>query len=214
MIKILGRYTSVNVQTVRWCLAELSVDYEQENIGGAYGGNQTDEFLAMNPNGLVPVMVDGDLTMFESAAIVRYLSAKYGNEQFYPTKPEERGPLDMWAEWQRSRFYPILISRIFHTLVRQDPDTWDHEALTKAYSDMAAAATVLDARLSEGPYLAGEAFTYADIIIGALLYRYFHLEFDKIQTPNLLKYYEQLQTRNTFKEHMMVSYESMRWKPA
>lgn len=214
MIKILGRYTSVNVQTVRWALAEMGIAHEQVNIGGTYGGNDTADYLAMNPNGLVPVMIDSDVTMFESAAIVRYVAAKYGDDDFYPKSPEIRAPLDMWAEWMRVNFYPVLIGTIFHRQVRFDPTTWDHEELAQAYDDMGKYAKILDARLSEGPFIGGSYLTFADIIIGALLYRYFDLDFPRVETPNLKRYYEGLTARETYQQHMMVSYESLKWRPS
>lgn len=214
MIKVLGRFSSVNVQTVRWALEELGLNYTQTDIGGSFGGNDTPEYLAMNPNGLVPVMIDGDLTLFESTAIVRYLSAKYGHESFYPSSPEDRAKLDMWAEWMRTSFYPILIGRIFYPLVRHDPSTWNEAELKLAYDDMAKAASILDQRLSDGPYINGDHLSFADIIIGALLFRYYDLDFARSNTPNLDKYYQALQDRPKFVEHIMVSYESLRWSPS
>jgi glutathione S-transferase len=69
MITVWGRRNSVNVQKVLWALGELDVPYVRENVGGHFGGNRDPDFLAMNPMGLVPVIRDGDVTMFESNAI-------------------------------------------------------------------------------------------------------------------------------------------------
>jgi glutathione S-transferase len=96
MITVWGRATSVNVQAVMWTLAELGLAYERIDVGGAFGGNDTPEFLAMNPNGLVPVLRDGDDGPFlwESAAIIRYLGASHGGEQFWPASPARRATVD------------------------------------------------------------------------------------------------------------------------
>lgn len=213
MIEILGRDTSLNVQIAMWAIAELGLVHKRHDVGGAFGGNDTAEYLAMNPNGLVPVMKDGDLTMFESAAIVRYLSHKYGDPSFYPRDPKKRAEIDMWAEWNKTTFAPLLLSEFFYPLVRFDPATLDHEALDEAASKMATLATMLDDRLGEGPFIAGEDFTYADIIVGTVLYRYYELDFLRTTTPNIDRYYEQLKSREAYQKHVMVSYESLRWKP-
>ena len=87
MIKVWGRATSVNVQAVMWALAELGVECERVDAGGAFGGLDTPEFRAMNPNGLIPVLRDRDTFLWESAAIVRCLGAQYGDDQFWPDDP-------------------------------------------------------------------------------------------------------------------------------
>ena len=77
MLKILGRATSSNVQKVLWFCDEEGLDYEHDNdIGGPYGGNDTAEYLALNPNGKVPTVIDGDLVLWESNSILRYLARK------------------------------------------------------------------------------------------------------------------------------------------
>lgn len=213
MIEILGRDTSLNVQIAMWAIAELGLVHKRHDIGGAFGGNDTPEYLAMNPNGLVPVMKDGDLTMFESAAIVRYLSHKYGDQSFYPRDPKQRAKIDMWAEWIKTTFSPLLLGDLFYPLVRYDPATLDQEALDEAASKMATLATMLDDRLGEGPFIGGEHLTYADILVGSVLYRYYELEFLRTTTPNIDRYYERLTSREAYKKHVMVSYEPLRWKP-
>lgn len=86
MITVWGRRNSVNVQKVLWALEELDVPYVRENVGGSFGGNHDADFLAMNPMGLVPVICDGDVTMFESNAIVRWLAARYRDGLLRPAE--------------------------------------------------------------------------------------------------------------------------------
>ena len=78
MLVIHGRATSSNVQAVMWAVGEIGIEHRRLDVGGAFGGNQSSEFLEMNPMGRVPVIQDGDVTMFESQAILRYLAARHG----------------------------------------------------------------------------------------------------------------------------------------
>ena len=84
MLQILGRKTSSNVQKVLWCCAELAIPFEREDVGGPFGGNDTPQYLAQNPNGLVPTIIDEGFVLWESNAIVRYLAAKHGRGTLYP----------------------------------------------------------------------------------------------------------------------------------
>ena len=213
MITVWGRATSGNVQMVMWAIAELGLDHERLDIGGAFGGNTTPEFLAMNPNGLVPVVRDGDGPfLWESAAIVRYLGATYGDEQFWPSSPATRASVDKWAEWIKTTFGPALVTGLFWPLIGVSPDRRDLAGIAAAQERMKPLAAMLDARLAEGEYLGGADICFADIIVGTLLYRYFTLDFERADTPNLRAYYDRLTERPAYARHAMVSYESMRAK--
>ena len=166
----------------------------------------------MNPNGLVPVLKDGDLVMWESAAILRYLCARYGEAPFWPDDPAERARLDMWAEWCKNTFGPVFNYQVFVPSVRTPPSRRDHAAIQRAVEATKPLARMLDDRLGEGPYLAGETFTFADIMGGNLLYRYFTHEFDRTETPNLRAYYDRLCQRPAYLEFNNVSYEPLRAK--
>ncbi len=213
MITVLGRATSGNVQIVMWAIAELGLEYERQDIGGAFGGNNTPDYLAKNPNGLVPTIIDKGATIWESAAIVRYLGATYGDEQFWPKEPAKRAPLDQWAEWAKSSFQPTLFPNIFWPLVAGNPAARDEKALAAAVTKIGALGKMVDARLADGDYLGGDGPCFADCIFGTMLYRYFTLDFARPSTPNLEAYYARLTRRPAYAEHAMVSYESMRWKP-
>ncbi|MEZ5782128.1 MAG: glutathione S-transferase family protein [Rhizobiaceae bacterium] len=213
MITVWGRATSGNVQMVMWAIAELKLEHKRLDVGGAFGGNDTAEFKAMNPNGLVPVVRDGDGPfLWESAAIVRYLAASYGDAQFWPTSPIARAQADMWAEWIKTSFAPVLLPNLFWPIIGVTPDKRDHAAIAAAAARMKPLALMLDQRLSEGDYIGGKDLCFADIIVGTLLYRYFTLEFDRAETPHLRAYYDRLSARPAYAEHAMVSYESLRAK--
>lgn len=128
MITVWGRRSSVNVQKVLWTLAELEIPFTQEAVGGSFGGNHDADFLRMNPNGLVPVIRDGDVTMFESNAIVRYLSARYRGGLLRPTDHRGLAMAEQWMEWQQSTFAPA-VSAIFFNNVRLPAAKRDAEPL-------------------------------------------------------------------------------------
>jgi glutathione S-transferase len=209
MITVHGRATSSNVQLAMWAVGELGLPHKRLDVGGSFGGTNTPDYLAMNPNGLVPTMEDGDVTLFESAAILRYLGAKYGEEPFWPKDAGRRARLDQWAEWGRSTLTPPM-GQIFGHLVRTRESERNAAAIAGIAAQLKKLAGIADKRIGKGPYLAGADFTFADIPFGHLLYRYYTMPFEKTATPNLDAYYGRLQKRPAFAEHVMVSYEPLR----
>ncbi len=205
-----GRATSSNVQTVIWALAELGLDFKRLDIGGAFGGNDTAEYLAMNPTGLVPTLQDGGVTLFESCAITRYLAAQYGDEAFWPTDPATRAALDQWAEWAKGTFSRAIVYEVFWILVRTPKAQRNLDALAAGVANVGKMAGLLDGRLGGDDYLGGDELSFADIVAGHALYRYYTLDFDRPETPNLDAYYERLTKRPAYAEHVMVDYSSLR----
>jgi Glutathione S-transferase len=211
MLTVWGRATSSNVQAVMWTIGELGLEHRRIDIGLTHGGNDTAEYLAMNPNGKVPTIRDGDdAPLFESAAIVRYLACKYGDATFWPRDPAHRARLDMWAEWIKTTFGPAFGAQVFFPMVFLASAQRDAAAIARAVEAVKPLARMLDARLGDGPYLDGERFTFADILCGHLLYRYFTHDFERADTPALAAYYERLTARQAYRTHVMVSYEPLR----
>jgi glutathione S-transferase len=211
MLTVYGRATSSNVQTVMWTIAELGLDCERLDYGGAFGGNDTLEFLAMNPNGLVPVVIDGDgPPLWESPAVLRYLAARYGDEQFWPADPARRASQDIWAEWTKTTFYPTLIGQVFGPLVRLRPEQRNEQQIAAGIEGLKPLARMLDNRLADTAFIGGDAPSFADMMTGHLLYRYYTLPIDRAETPALDTYYTRLQAREAYRQHVMVSYESLR----
>lgn len=212
MITVWGRATSSNVQIVMWALSELKLACRRIDVGGAFGGTDTPEYTGMNPNRLVPTVRDGDLTLWESAAIVRYLGARYGDEQFWPQDPARRAPIDKWAEWSKTSLAPALLFGVFAQTFLLPQDKRDPATLEAAVERTGRLASMLDARLGESAYLGGDNLAFGDVIVGTLLYRYFTLPFTRVETPNLRAYYDRLAERPAYRQHAMVSYESLRPK--
>lgn len=212
MITIWGRATSSNVQTAMWTVAELGLEHQRVDWGGGFGGNDDPEYRRMNPNGLIPVMKDGDLVLWESPAILRYLGARYGGEAFWPTDPAARARLDMWAEWAKTSIAPELVYKVFWQLVRTASSERSQTIVDSGVDALKTLMPRLDERLGDDTYLGGDAICFADIMVGHLLYRYYTVPFKRAETPNVDTYYQRLQQRPAYREHVMVSYESLRAK--
>ena len=128
-IRVWGRKSSVNVQLVLWALDELNLAYQRVDAGFTYGVVDTDAFKQMNPNGLVPVLIDGDSQpIFESASVLRYLANRYGDDVFWPKDAAARAQIDKWAEWAKWNFGHVFIITLFWKLVRTPADQIDHDA--------------------------------------------------------------------------------------
>lgn len=212
VITVYGRATSSNVQAVMWCAAEMDLPVTRLDYGHTYGGTDSAEFLALNPNAKVPALVDGPVRMFESAAIVRYLAARYGAGGLWPEKAELRAGLDVWAEWAKTTFAPALLHGLFYPMVRRDPAYLTADVLLSGEEGIAPLAEMLDARIGAGPFLGGATLTWADIMAGHLLYRYFELPFARADLPALEAYYRRLCDRPAYRDHVMVSYDSLRFR--
>jgi glutathione S-transferase len=211
MLRIWGRKTSSNVQALMWCIGELGLAYQRQNVGHSYGGNDTPEFLAMNPNGTVPVLRDGDSEpLWETGAILRYLASRYGSPPFWPPEGFARAHVDRWAEWAKINVALNFTALVFWRVVRTAPRNRDAAAIAVALRSLGKYLDIAEARLARHACLAGEDFTLADIQFGHLLYRYFDIPIERHEHPALRRYYDTLTERPAFREHVMVSYEELR----
>jgi glutathione S-transferase len=209
MITVHGRNTSSNVQPVLWLLTELGLPYQRLDVGGAFGGTDTPQYRAMNPMGLIPALEDGDVTMFESQAILRYLAARNG-EAFWPADPIARAPIDQWMEWSKTTVAPTVVYKIFWQLIRTPVAVRDHAALEEAVASARTIMAVAETQLTQYDWIAGAQMSLADISFGTQLYRYFTLPFERDDLPKLAAYYERLTQRPAYAEQVMVSYEPLR----
>jgi glutathione S-transferase len=201
MIKILGRKNSSNVQKVMWAIGELGLAHERVDIGGPFGGNKDAAYLALNPNGLIPTMQDGDLTLWESNAIVRYLAATYGASKLKPASPKATAQCNQWMDWQLSVVAPA-ITPAFLGLIRTPPEKRDAAAIAASQAKTIEAMGMLEAQLGRSACVVGDAFTMADIPLGIMAYRYWQLVPQHPAHPNLKRWYQALETREAFRTHV------------
>jgi len=197
MLRLLGRKSSSNVRKVIWALEELQVRYEREDIGGEFGRNRDPEFLALNPNGLVPVLIDGDLTLWESNSILRYLGAKFGDGALWESDAGKRALLDRWMDWQLTVVSPS-VSLLTMALVFKPPKMLPPEEIENAREKLARAFRILDRELSGKPFLGGERLSVADIAVGVVTYRWLALPIEREPLPSLQHWYAGLSARPAF----------------
>jgi len=215
MIKVWGRKTSSNVQVVMWSIAELGLPYERYDRGHKHGGLDTPEFLAMNPNGVIPVVRDGDgECLWESAAILRYLANCYGRAPYWPDDLAARAHIDKWAEWSKINFALNFSGPIFWQVIRTPRERWDPAAVNPAVAVLDRYLGIAEGQLSKGRYLCGDDFTLADVQFGHLLYRYFDLDIEHRERAGLRAYYERLAARPAYREHVMIPYDELRARVA
>jgi glutathione S-transferase len=202
MIKIWGRNTSSNVQKVMWAIGELDLPHQRIDVGGAFGKNKEAPYLAMNPNGLVPTLEEEDgFTLWESNSIVRYLAARHASRTLEPTDLRTRALAHKWMDWQLSVMGPSL-TPVFWGLIRTPPEKRDVNAIAAGKSRSIEAAQLLDRQLVGTAYLAGEAFSYGDIPVGIMIYRYVQLIPERPSTPNLDRWYTAISSRPAFKSQV------------
>lgn len=204
MIRLLGRANSANVQKVMWCCAELSIPYERENYGGTFGKTNTDEYLALNPNGKVPTIVDGDLVLWESNTIVRYLSARHGVGTLWPEDAGARAATEKWMDWQLSVLSPAL-TPVRIGLLRTAPEQRDPEAIEAGRKKMSAAMKILDTHFTQTKfdYLTGDHLTMGDLPVGMIVWRWFTLDIKREPYEALHEWYQRIAARQTFQDNVV-----------
>jgi glutathione S-transferase len=203
MIRVWGRTNSVNVQKVMWTVAELGLDHERIDAGGAFGGLDSAAYGALNPNRRVPVLEDGGVVVWESNACVRYLAARYGRDSLWPEAPAARAAADMWMDWQISTLHEPMRD-LFWGLIRTPPERRDGAALARAEAALLPLWQMVDAHLAAQPFMAGAALTIGDIPLGAFCHRYFALPIARPAMPALEAWRARLAERTAFRTYVML----------
>jgi glutathione S-transferase len=200
-LKIWGRANSVNVQKVLWCLRELDLTYERVDAGMAFGRNTEPDYLAMNPNGRVPTLVDGDYVLWESNSVMRYLVLAYGKgSPIYPQAPKQRAGVDRWLDWTLSTMQPVD-RPVFWALVRTPVEKRDMVAIQKDVDAEAVQWRIVDHQVATRRFVEGDEFSIADIALGAYARRWFGVEgVSKPKLANLERWFAQFASRPGFQQ--------------
>jgi glutathione S-transferase len=199
VIKIWGRNTSSNVQKVMWAVAEIGLPHERIDIGGSFGKNREPAYLAMNPNGLVPTLEEEDgYLLWESNSIVRYLAAKHKASVLEPADLRSRASASKWMDWQLSVLGPA-ITPVFWGMIRTPAEKRDHNAIEEGKKKTTAAVKMMDDQLGKTAFLAGDEFSYGDIPVGIMAYRYRQLVPDRPPFANFERWYAAIASRPAFK---------------
>ena len=175
MLRLWGRKSSINVQKVLWCLAELGLeegkDFERIDAGLHFGINRTPEFLKLNPNGLVPTLEDGDIVLWESNTIMRYLISQYDKQGRFPSDVASQYGSEKWLDWQVGSLWPALRAP-FLGLTRVPENERNYPAIKKGYEDSSNLLGLLDVALANQAYCSGQQFNIGDIALGLCVGRW------------------------------------------
>ncbi|MDP6604194.1 MAG: glutathione S-transferase family protein [Rhodospirillales bacterium] len=205
MIKVYGRTTSINVQKVMWCCAEVDLEVERIDVGGEFGGTRDPAFVAKNPNATVPVLQDGGPTVWESNSIVHYLAEAYGRAPFFPADARRRALASQWMDWSLGVLNPVM-RPVYVGMVQSPEQQRERVPLRRPFEIHPAAVKGafrianelwgrLDAHLADRRYVTGADFVFGDLAPGAWYHRWTKVPGDKPPHPNLAAWYARLRER-------------------
>lgn len=203
MLKLWGRINSTNVKKVLWMVEELDLVHQRVDAGGAFGVVSDPNYRAMNPNGLVPVIEDGDVVLWESNTIVRYLASRYGENSLNLSDPVARAQAEKWMDWTTSAL-AVPFRDLFWGMVRTPEDKRDMAKINTAREAVGKLLAIPDAALARQNYLSGDDFGIGDIPLGCFAYAWFEMPIKRPDLPNLEAWYHRLQGRKAYQKAVMT----------
>jgi len=199
VLRVLGRQSSINVRKVLWTCEEIGIDYVQEDWGTGFASTRTPEFLALNPNGLVPVIESDDGILWESNTICRYLASRHSRDDLLPSSPWRRALVERWMDWQATELNSAWRGA-FQGLVRKDAAYAAPSIIAASARDWNGKMEVLENTLSTGgPFVTGDHFTLADILIGLSVNRWLHTPIERPALSAVTAYFDRLKERPSFR---------------
>lgn len=199
MLKVLGKASSINVRKVLWTCHELGLDYLREDYGSGFQSTETPEFKALNPNAMVPVLIDGDFVLWESNVICRYLVAREGREDLLSADIKTRALAEQWMDWQAGELNNSW-RYAFPALARNSAQHQDPALIEAGVSNWNRHMQILEAQLQKsGDYVLGDSFTLADIPLGLSVNRWAMTPMARPALPAVEAYYERLNQREGFR---------------
>lgn len=209
MLKIYGRVTSFNVQKVLWLADELALDYDHIQLGGRFGGLATPDFAKLNPLKKVPVLVDGDRSIWESHTILRYLAARYGDADWNPDDPYLRSVSDRWLDWSQTALQPPFMG-VFWEYYRKPPQKREMPLVEQHLSKCFDCLQILERQLAFHPFLVSDRLTLADIPTGAVLFRLTEMGLDIPLPDRVSEWYQKLKARNGYRRWVMSDFSELK----
>ena len=199
MLKILGRASSSNVAKVVWACSELRLPFERKDVGGDFGGNDKPDYLALNPNGVVPTIDEDGFILWESNAIVRYLARKHGLGTLCPADAKVAADADRWMDWQQTTLGPAF-GPLFMQIARTPADKRDPAIIKQATERTAQMLARLDANLAQRPYVAGDQLTMGDLPFGPVVHRWLNYKLERPSLPHLEAWHKRVSAREAFQQ--------------
>jgi glutathione S-transferase len=207
MLDVWGRKNSSNVIPVMWVVGELGLEHQRHNIGGSFAGDDSEAYLQLNPNGLIPTISDHGFVLWESMAITRYLCRKYAMGTLCPQDPQQAALADQWMDWYKSILTPSLMP-VFFNLVRTARSAQDTAVIERGTAATIQCMSVLEQHLQTRAYVLGESFSMGDIPLGAMIYKFFNLDIERPTLPNIEAWYARLCERPAYRQHAMIPFGS------
>ena len=203
-----GRHNSYNVQKVLWLLEELELDYQQIELGSNPGDTETDEFVQLNPMRKVPVLVDGEKTIWESNSILRYLVNSYGRGSWMPGDAYQRSLVERWMDWSQSQFQPAF-NDVFWGYYRTPEHLRNMELVKTNLAVCGECFYQLNKQLEEKKFLLGEDLSLADITSGVFLYRLNEIDLQVDLPAHVSMWYERMQALGGYQKWVMTDFSSL-----
>ncbi|WP_119157131.1 glutathione S-transferase family protein [Caldimonas tepidiphila] len=201
MLKILGKSSSINVRKVLWTCEELGLPYEQQQWGSGFRPTETEEFKALNPNAMVPVLIDGEFVLWESNAICRYLAGRQECDRLLPSDLRQRALVEQWMDWQATELNNSW-RYAFMALIRHSAAHADAAAIAASVEGWNRHMGIVEAQLRRtGAYMTGETFTLADVVVGLSVNRWFMTPMQRPAYPAVAAYHERLDARPGYRAH-------------
>ena len=194
MIRLLGRATSGNVQKVLFFLEEAKVPYKREDYGRQFGNTLTDDYRALNPNAKVPTLIDGELVIWESHTILRYLASMHAPTLIGATHAE-RSQVERWMDWLLATLNGPYVSVFKDAKNPPAERAPEFDAQVKA---MIEALSLLDGQLAKRQWLALDRFTLADVALAPIVKRCLGFPIDRPALPALEKWQAAMDARAAF----------------
>ena len=201
-IKIYGRLSSANVQKINWFCNYAKVGIINLNYGGVHGKTETNEFKNMNPNSRVPVLEDNNFILYESNAILRYLSKKFN--VLVEENIEINGKINQWIDWGSFTFASPCSLLTAHRLSLPE-DQREELIAEKAKKDIFNLLKIIDDHLGKQDFIVGEKFSLADIPLGIWCHRCINLKMSFADFSNINNWYLKLNKMNSYKKTVVSS---------
>ena len=185
---------------MRLTAAVLGLQLEEKNLDLAKGEQKKPEFLALNPNGAVPTLVDGDFVLTESRAIMQYLASKKPESGLLPRDERTRADVTRWQFWDSSHFSPQLGTLTFQRVLKPmigmgEPDAAKVE---EALTNFRRFAAVLNKRLDGKQYVVGDSMTLADLTLASSLMYAKQAEVPLAEFPNIQGWFSRISSMDAW----------------
>ncbi|WP_299451488.1 glutathione S-transferase family protein [uncultured Pigmentiphaga sp.] len=195
MLQVLGRATSGNVQKVLFLLEEAKIPYERKDYGRIFENTTlTPEYKAINPTQKVPTIVDGELSVWESHTILRYLAAKHGLTALYPADPAARTHVERWMDWTLASLNAVYLGGF------RDAKKSAEERAPDTVKNLVSELSILESQLEKHPWVAGEAMTLADVCMGPIVRRCIAFPFELPAMPKISAWVKKLEAMPSFQK--------------